>query len=88
LEILAHMRLLRAKFWLEACAALAGALFFLLLQLSGTWVETVFGVDPDGGDGAVETAFAVLSLALTIALVLAARANLRALRRRGARDGM
>jgi hypothetical protein len=42
------------RFWLEAgSAGLAGVLTVVTL-LWRDWIELVFGVDPDGGDGSVE----------------------------------
>jgi hypothetical protein len=44
----------RALFWIEA--ALAGAAGFLtvLTLFTREWIEAVFNVDPDGGDGSLE----------------------------------
>ena len=44
----------RTRFWLEAVAAVVSLLGCVVTLLVPTWIETVFGVDPDGGSGAIE----------------------------------
>jgi hypothetical protein len=57
---------LRRRFWFEAgCAILSLALFVLSL-FSREWIEVVFGVDPDGGDGSLELVLTILPLAVAV----------------------
>jgi hypothetical protein len=57
---------LGARFWVcGVLSAATGALFILTLAWQD-WIEGLFGVDPDGGDGSAEwlicAGFAVVSL--------------------------
>lgn len=57
---------MRRRFWFEAgCAILSLALFVLSL-FSREWIEVVFGVDPDGGDGSLELVLTILPLAVAV----------------------
>jgi hypothetical protein len=70
---------LRRRFWFEvglACVAL-GLLAFTILQRN--WIEVVFGVDPDRGNGSFEWALVLASIAVfTLASALARREWTRA----------
>jgi hypothetical protein len=66
-----------ARFWIEAVlAALTGFLFFLTLVWRD-WIEALFKVDPDGGDGSLEWAIVGVLLAASITLSVMARAEWR-----------
>jgi hypothetical protein len=54
--------------------ASTGRIFPALLQegLSMDWIEKLFGISPDGGDGTAETAI-VLAFAIVLAAVIGAR---------------
>jgi hypothetical protein len=68
---------LGVRFWVKsALAALTGVLG-LVTVVWQDWIEAVFGVDPDGGDGSVEWAIVVLLFAATVAFTLMARADWR-----------
>ena len=65
---------MRARFWIES--TLAGAAFALALVtlVWREWIEAVFRVDPDGGNGAAEwAAVGVLVVASVICALLARR---------------
>jgi hypothetical protein len=47
-------RRLRPAFWLEIIAATVSGVFLVLAILWRDWIEIVFHVDPDRGNGAVE----------------------------------
>jgi hypothetical protein len=59
---MSRSRRLRRRFWWESGLA---AVTFLLLVLTAAvpnWIEVVFGVDPDGGDGTLEIAMALAAV--------------------------
>jgi hypothetical protein len=62
---------MRSRFWLETGAALAGASLALLTLVWQDWIELVFRVDPDHGNGSLEWLLVavLLSLALTSAVL-------------------
>jgi hypothetical protein len=45
---------LGAAFWIEAVLCGIGAFFAILTIVQHDWIETLFGVDPDQGNGSVE----------------------------------
>ncbi|MHB1874486.1 MAG: hypothetical protein ACYCPF_06485 [Streptosporangiaceae bacterium] len=47
-----------------------------------SWIETVFGFDPDGGNGQAEWLIVAALAAITLAAATLARRDLRALRTR------
>ncbi len=68
---------LRLRFWLECALATVTAVLTGLTLYSREWIEVVFGVDPDNGDGSLETALVVSMLAATIAFSILARSEWR-----------
>ena len=54
-------------------------MFFLLAVLWEDWIEIVFGVDPDHGDGTAEGAIAIGAAVLAIGFGVAARIDWRKL---------
>ena len=64
----------RARFWIEAVCGVLGLVLFAVTVVSREWIEFLFGVDPDGGSGALEFGIALGLLAMAVASgVLAAR---------------
>lgn len=67
----------RARYWIEfALAALSGIAFIATL-ISREWIEVIFGVDPDGGDGSLEWVIALVLLAASVIFAMLARAEWR-----------
>jgi hypothetical protein len=65
---------LRRRFWLESVlGSITGAVAVITLFWQD-WIETVFGVDPDGGSGSAE--WLVVAILLTVTSVLAVSARL------------
>jgi hypothetical protein len=60
----------------SALALLAGG-GALLTLVHATWIETVLGVDPDAGSGAVEWAIVVALAVLCLSMSLMARREYR-----------
>ena len=56
----------RARFWLEAALASAGAVFAALTAFWRDWIEVMTGLDPDRHSGGLEwtVAFGFVALAL------------------------
>jgi hypothetical protein len=50
------MHALRLRFWLEAVLGLACFILMIITLISREWIEILFGIDPDGGNGTVEWA--------------------------------
>lgn len=71
----------RHRFWLEAVAAAIAAVLMLLTLITREWIELVFGVDPDGGSGALEWFIVAAFLVLSISLSLMARREWRTIQR-------
>jgi hypothetical protein len=72
-------RPVRRRFFLETGLAVATALAAIATAISPAWIEAVFGVDPDGGSGALEWAIVVsLALASVTSAALARREARRA----------
>jgi hypothetical protein len=56
----------RTRFWVEAICGSIGVGLFVLTLISREWIEIVFGVDPDGGSGALEFGIALLLLGIAV----------------------
>lgn len=67
------MRHLPARFWFEAITAGLGFGLFVLTLFTREWFEALTGLDPDGGNGALEIALALALLAISAVSAFAAR---------------
>lgn len=65
---------LRHRFWFESILALLSGALGIITIFWQDWIETLFGLDPDGGNGFAE--WLTVSILLLLASVLAARARL------------
>jgi hypothetical protein len=70
-------RPIRARFWIESALAASTCGLALVTLISRDWVEFVFGVDPDHGNGSFEWFLVGGLLVITLALVFTARAEWR-----------
>jgi hypothetical protein len=68
---------MRARFWIESFFAVVAAGLLVLTLISREWIEVAFGVDPDGGSGALELGIAVGLLALAAVSATLARKEWR-----------
>ena len=68
------------RLWVESLLAGASALLFLVTLVNAEWIELVFGVDPDGGSGALEWAIAFGLLLVALVSAVLARLEWRQLR--------
>jgi hypothetical protein len=58
---------LRRRFWPEATLAVTSAVLAVVTLLWKDWIEIGFGVDPDGGNGALEWSIVAGLLLLAVA---------------------
>jgi len=73
-------RRLRIRVRIETILAIIGAALAVLTLAWPEWIEEIFGVEPDGGNGSLEWIIAVGFLAVGIGLGLLARHDQRRLR--------
>jgi hypothetical protein len=71
------MRRPTLRFWLEAALAASSAALFLLTVVVPEWIEVVFRVDPDGGNGSLEWLIAAAFALATVGWSSLARRELR-----------
>jgi hypothetical protein len=72
-----------ARLWIETVLAALTAILFLVTLVWREWIEAVFKIDPDGGDGSLEWAIVAVLFAASVSLSVIARAEWR---RRAALD--
>lgn len=63
---------LRPIFWAETILAALTALLLVVTLFSNDWIELVFRVDPDGGNGSFEKLIVGALLLVTLALIVLA----------------
>jgi hypothetical protein len=68
------------RFYVEAVLGAAAAGLFLLTLVWNDWIEIVFKVDPDAGDGSLEKSICVLLMAVAVASAWMARTEWRRMR--------
>jgi len=73
----AGTRAVRSRFWVETAFGSLAGLLAVVTVFSREWLEVLFGVDPDGGSGALEWTIVAVLAALALAFGLAARGELR-----------
>lgn len=79
---------LHIRFWVESAAALVTLSLAVITLVWQNWIELVFRVDPDHGNGSFERWVVVVAAALCVASVLLARREWRIARPRvAARSG-
>lgn len=72
-------RSVQIRYRFELLLAVVSGIALVLTLAVPDWIEEVFGVDPDGGSGAVEWGIAVGLLMCTVALTLLTRRDRRTL---------
>ena len=64
---------LRHRFWLESILGSVTGLVAVITLFWHDWIEVMFGIDPDRGNGSAEWLVVVVLLAVTVALAAGAR---------------
>ena len=59
---------LRGRFWLETGMAIVTGILFVITLVQRNWIEVVFNIDPDQGNGTLEWLIVVALVVVTIAL--------------------
>jgi hypothetical protein len=67
----------RRRFWIEVGLGLVSAGLFAVTFFWHDWIEIVFGVDPDEGNGLVEVLISASLLALTLFFTVSSRLEWR-----------
>jgi hypothetical protein len=70
------------RLWIEAIAAALSAVVLAVTLVWPQWIETFFGLEPDGGDGSSEWGFTLALVAITFVLFGATFRDWRRLQRR------
>jgi hypothetical protein len=68
---------LRNRFWVEVALGSLTAALVLVTLVWPQWIEMIFGVEPDGGNGSLEWAVVGALSLTTICFLLLARAEWR-----------
>jgi hypothetical protein len=68
---------LRSRFWVEFVLGSMTALLTVVTLISHEWIEILFGVDPDRGNGLLEWGIVVALAAATLLFALLARIEWR-----------
>ena len=64
---------LRVRFWIESILATVTGVLAVVTIFWHDWIEAVFGVDPDHGNGSAEWLAVLVLAVVTVALVVGAR---------------
>jgi undecaprenyl pyrophosphate phosphatase UppP len=64
---------LRVRFWIESIVASVTGVLAVVTFFWHDWIEAVFGVDPDRGNGSAEWLVVAVLAAVTVALTAGAR---------------
>ena len=67
----------RTLFWIEVALASVAGFLTVLTLFTREWIETVFNVDSDGGDGSLEWFIVVALAVVTVVLAVLARLEWR-----------
>jgi hypothetical protein len=70
----------RKRLRFEIGLAIISGLLFLITLVSNEWIEIVFGVDPDGGDGSLEWLITLSTAIIAIIAIILVRSDWRRLR--------
>lgn len=63
----------KLRFYLEALLAVLTTGLFILTLISRNWIEVVFGIEPDEGNGSLEWVIVAGLFVVSVALITLAR---------------
>ena len=66
------LHVLRSRFWIESILALITGIVAVVTLFWHDWIETIFGVDPDQGNGSAEWLVVVILVIVTLTLTFGA----------------
>jgi hypothetical protein len=66
-------RSLPTRFWVEVALGVASGALTALTITWTDWIELIFGIEPDGGDGSTEWGLVLTFAGLTIAFIVLSR---------------
>ena len=75
-----YVHMLRPRFWAETILGSATGVLAIVTLFWHDWIETVFGVDPDKGNGSAEWVLVAILLIVTVTLAVGARFEWRRVR--------
>ena len=64
---------LRRRFWLESVCGLVTGMLAAITLFWHDWIEAVFRIDPDNGDGSAEWLIVLALILVTVVLAVGAR---------------
>jgi hypothetical protein len=67
----------KLRFYLEAILAALSTGLFILTLISRDWIEEIFHVEPDEGNGSLEWTIVIVLFVVSIALISLARRDWR-----------
>jgi hypothetical protein len=67
----------KARFYVEAILAVLSTGLFILTLISRNWIEIVFGIEPDEGNGSLEWLIVAVLFVVSAALIYLARRDWR-----------
>lgn len=68
---------LRPIFWVETVLAALSAILLVVTFIQNDWIEVVFHIDPDSGNGSFEKLIVGVLLVVTLALIILASVEWR-----------
>jgi O-antigen/teichoic acid export membrane protein len=66
---------INTSFWIKVSLALLTGTLLVVTLISREWIEIVFGIEPDGGSGALEWAIVAALFLATVVVTLSARSE-------------
>lgn len=76
-EVASMSKALRRRFWLETVLGVVTGILFVITLVWHDWIEIIFNVDPDQGNGSLEWLIVAALLVVTIILFILASYEFR-----------